>query len=87
MRVLPGTHDKHLLKRRDLIDLDQEKYVLGVGIHPDQIDDSDAVDLELQRGRCFDPQSEYYPRFQCQYFGSMARWSHATVYSDEYMGE
>lgn len=50
MRVLPGTHNKHLLKRRDLIDLDQEKYVLGVGIHPDQIDDSDAVDLELNAG-------------------------------------
>ena len=50
MRVLPGTHNKHLLKRRDLIDLDPEKYVLGVGIHPDQIDDSDAVDLELDAG-------------------------------------
>ena len=50
MRVLPGTQNKHLLKRRELIDLDTEKYVLSVGIHPDQIDDTDAVDLELNAG-------------------------------------
>lgn len=50
MRVLPGTHNKRLLKRRDFIDLDRDKYVLSVGIHPDQIDDSDAVDLELKAG-------------------------------------
>ena len=31
MRVLPGTHNKHLLKRRDLIDLDQEKVRAGCG--------------------------------------------------------
>ena len=39
MRVLPGTQNKHLLKRRELIALDADKYVLG--IRPDQIDDSD----------------------------------------------
>ena len=50
MRVLPGTQNNKLLKRRDLIDLDTENYVLGVGIHPDQIDESDAVDLELEAG-------------------------------------
>ena len=50
MRVLPGTQNKHLLKRRELMALDVEKYVLGVGIRPDQIDDSDAVDLELNAG-------------------------------------
>ncbi|MBT3602681.1 MAG: phytanoyl-CoA dioxygenase family protein [Candidatus Latescibacteria bacterium] len=50
MRVLPGTQDKHLLKRRDLMELDTEKFVLGVGIRPDQIDDSEAVDLELKAG-------------------------------------
>ncbi len=50
MRVLPGTQNAHLHKRRELIDLDSEKYVLGVGIRPDQIDDSDAVDLELNAG-------------------------------------
>ncbi len=50
MRVLPGTQNNKLLKRRDLIDLDKEKYVLGAGIHPDQIDDSKAVDIELDAG-------------------------------------
>lgn len=50
MRVLPGTQNKHLLKRRELMALDADKYVLGVGIRPDQIDDSDAVDLELNAG-------------------------------------
>lgn len=50
MRVLPGTQNDRLLKRRDLIDLDTNKYVLSVGIHPDQIDESDAVDLELNAG-------------------------------------
>jgi phytanoyl-CoA hydroxylase len=50
MRVLPGTQDNKLLNRRDLIDLDTSKYVLGVGIHPDHIDESDAVDLELDAG-------------------------------------
>jgi len=50
MRVLPGTQNNHLLKRRELMELDTEKYVLGVGIRPDQIDESDAVDLELKAG-------------------------------------
>ena len=50
MRVLPGTQNKRLLKRRDLIDLDKNKYVLTVGIHPDQIDESNAIDLELAAG-------------------------------------
>ncbi|MCY4605886.1 MAG: phytanoyl-CoA dioxygenase family protein, partial [Gemmatimonadetes bacterium] len=50
MRVLPGTHTKRLLKRSEMVDLDRDKYVLGVGIHPDQIDDADAVDLELEAG-------------------------------------
>lgn len=50
MRVLPGTQNKHLLKRRELMALDTEKFVLGVGIRPDQIDDSEAVDIELKAG-------------------------------------
>jgi phytanoyl-CoA hydroxylase len=50
MRVLPGTQNNHLIKRRELMELDTEKYVLGVGIRPDQIDESDAVDLELKAG-------------------------------------
>jgi ectoine hydroxylase-related dioxygenase (phytanoyl-CoA dioxygenase family) len=50
MRVLPGTQNKHLIKRRELMELDTDKFVLGVGIRPDQIDESDAVDLELNAG-------------------------------------
>lgn len=50
MRVLPGTQNRKLLKRRDLIELDKEKFVLGVGIRPQDIDDSEAVDLELDAG-------------------------------------
>ncbi len=50
MRVLPGTHTKKLLKRSEMIELDQEKYVLGIGMRPDQIDEADAVDLELEAG-------------------------------------
>jgi len=50
MRVLPETQNNHLLKRSELMALDTEKFVLGVGIRPDQIDDSHAVDLELNAG-------------------------------------
>ena len=50
MRVLPRTQSNKLFTRRDLIDLDKEKFVLGVGIHPDHIDETDAVDLELEAG-------------------------------------
>lgn len=50
MRVLPGTQNNHLLKRREMVELDRDKYVLGIGIRPDEIDESDAVDLELNAG-------------------------------------
>lgn len=50
MRVLPGTQSMYLLKRRELTELDPKKYVLGIGIHPNQIDDSNAVDIELNTG-------------------------------------
>ena len=43
MQVLPGTHTKRLLKRREMVDLDTDKYVLSVGIHPDQIDEADVL--------------------------------------------
>jgi len=33
-----------------MVDLDQEKYVLGIGIRPEDIDDFQAVDLELVAG-------------------------------------
>ena len=50
MRVLPRTHTKTLLKRSEMVELDPDKYVLTEGINPDQIDDADAVDLELKAG-------------------------------------
>lgn len=50
MRVLSGTQNNKLFTRRELIDLDKEKFVLGVGIHPDQIDETDAIDLDLEAG-------------------------------------
>ena len=72
MRVLPGTHTKRLLKRSEMVDLDRDKYVLGVGIHPDRIDDADAVDLELEAGGYFHPSPQHHPRVQRQHFGPMA---------------
>ena len=50
MRVLPGTHTRRLLKRSEMVDLDPDRYVLGVGMRPDQIDEADAVDVELRAG-------------------------------------
>ena len=50
MRVLPGTHTRRLLKRSEMVDLDPDKYVLGIGMRPDQIDEADAVDVELEAG-------------------------------------
>jgi phytanoyl-CoA hydroxylase len=50
MRVLPGTQNVRLRKQSEMVELDPEKFVLGVGIHPDEIDEVDAVDLQLQAG-------------------------------------
>ncbi len=50
MRVIPGTQHNRLLTRKDMIKMDKEGYVLDLGIHPDEIDDSDAIDLELKAG-------------------------------------
>eukprot|EP00173_Palmaria_palmata_P003526 Plantae.Rhodophyta-Palmaria_palmata.ctg3713.p1 GENE.Plantae.Rhodophyta-Palmaria_palmata.ctg3713~~Plantae.Rhodophyta-Palmaria_palmata.ctg3713.p1 ORF type:complete len:276 (-),score=19.54 Plantae.Rhodophyta-Palmaria_palmata.ctg3713:1418-2245(-) len=50
MRVLPGTQDARLLPQEDMIAVDTDKYVLNRGIHPSQIDESQAVDLELEPG-------------------------------------
>lgn len=50
LRVLPGTQKNRLLARNELQDVDDGKNVLSSGIHPSQIDDSHAVDLELQPG-------------------------------------
>ena len=50
MRVIPGTQNKRLLKPSEMIQVDTEEYVLDLAIHPDQIDDSDAIDIELEAG-------------------------------------
>ena len=50
MRILPGTQNMRLLSRREMVDVDEEKYVLNSQIHPSLIDDSDVVDLELEAG-------------------------------------
>jgi len=50
MRVIPGTQHAKLLKKSELVELDREQYVLGVGMRADEIDDSAAVDLELEAG-------------------------------------
>ena len=50
MRVLPGTQNSRLLKWRDMIELDTNEYVLNSAIHPDHIDESQAVDIELNAG-------------------------------------
>ena len=50
MRILPGTQNRRLLPRREMVDVDREKYVLDSTIHPSQIDDSQVVNLELEAG-------------------------------------
>ena len=50
MRILPGTQNKKLLKQSEMMEEDMEKFVLGLAIHPDQINDSEAIDIELNPG-------------------------------------
>ena len=50
MRVIPGTQDHRLLTRTDMIEMNSENYVLPLAIHPDEIDDSEAIDIELKAG-------------------------------------
>lgn len=50
MRVIPGTQHNRLLTRKDMIKMDTEGYVLDLAIHPDDIDESQAVDIELKAG-------------------------------------
>ena len=49
LRVLPRTQDIHLLSRHERVDAQDGNNVLGVTVHPSLIDDSDVVDLELER--------------------------------------
>ena len=50
MRVIPGTQNKKMLSPSQMINLDTEDYVLDLAIDPKQIDDSQAVDIELNAG-------------------------------------
>ncbi|MBV7331726.1 phytanoyl-CoA dioxygenase family protein [Chloroflexi bacterium TSY] len=50
MRVIPGTQNNRLLTRKDMIQMDRGDYVLDLGIHPHEIDESAAVDIELRAG-------------------------------------
>ena len=47
MRVIPGTQNHRLVKSSDMIEEDMDKFVLGLAIKSDQIDESKAIDLEL----------------------------------------
>ncbi len=50
MRIIPGTQHNRLLTRKDMIKMDTQGYVLDLAIHPDDIDESAAIDLELKAG-------------------------------------
>ncbi len=50
MRVIPGTQNKRLLDPSEMMGVDTEEYVLDLAIHPDEIDESKAVDIELNAG-------------------------------------
>ena len=50
MRVIPGTQNKRLLKPSEMINLDTKDYVLDLAIHPNDIDETKAVDIELEPG-------------------------------------
>lgn len=50
MRVIPGTQNKKLLLQEELQEVPDGKNVLGSGIYPSQINDTDAVDIELNAG-------------------------------------
>jgi len=50
LRVIPGTQKKKLILREELQEVNDGKNVLASGIYPSQIDDTKAVDLELNAG-------------------------------------
>ncbi len=50
MRIIPDSQNNRLLSYEEMTELDGKDYVLNAGIHPDKIDDTKAVDLELQAG-------------------------------------
>lgn len=50
MRVLPNTHNKKLYKPSEMIQLDTEKFVLDLAIDSNNINDGEAIDIELNAG-------------------------------------
>ena len=50
MRVIPGSQNKRLLKPSEMINLDTKEFVLDLAIHPSEINEGDAVDIELEPG-------------------------------------
>jgi len=50
MRVIAGSERNKLLKKSELKQLDQKDFVLAAGMHSDDINEADAVDIELNAG-------------------------------------
>ncbi len=50
MRLIPGTQNKRLLKPSEMIKMDLNKFVLDLAIKPNDIDESNAIDIELNPG-------------------------------------
>jgi len=50
MRVIPGTQNCKLVNSSDMIEEDMDKFVLGLAIKSNQIDESKAIDIELNAG-------------------------------------
>ena len=47
MRLIPGTQRKRLLKPSEMKKMNINKYVLDLAIDPNDLDDSEAIDVEL----------------------------------------
>ena len=50
MRLIPGTQRKRLLKPSEMKKMNINKYVLDLAIDPNDLDDSEAIDVELNPG-------------------------------------
>jgi phytanoyl-CoA hydroxylase len=50
MRVIPGTQNKKLMKPSEMVKLDTNDFVLDLAISSNDIDDSRAIDIDLNEG-------------------------------------
>ena len=50
MQLIPGTHKKRLYKPSEMQKMDLDEYVLDLAIDPRKLDESKAVDIELNPG-------------------------------------